>query len=78
MSFSGITTKILTFEYYAKNKNFSEVNFIYVYQIWSKLIEKCPSKIQDKGTRQIIFLVLIFCTVKDLNTWNQRKGDGDF
>ena len=47
MSFSGITPKILTIEYYAKNKTFSEVNFICVYQVWSKLIEKCPSKIQD-------------------------------
>ena len=39
MSFCGITPKILTFEYYAKNKTYSEVNFICVYQIWSKLIE---------------------------------------
>ena len=43
MGFSGITPKILTFEYYAKNKNYSEVNFI----VWSKLIEKFPSNIQD-------------------------------
>ena len=42
-----ITPKILTFEYYAKNKTYSEVNFICVYQIWSKLIEKWPTKIQD-------------------------------
>ena len=28
MFFSGITPKILTFEYYAKNKTYSEVNFI--------------------------------------------------
>ena len=28
MGFSGITPKILTFEYYAKNKTYSEVNFI--------------------------------------------------
>ena len=47
MSFSGITPKILTFEYYAKNKNYSEVNFICVYQIWSKWIEKWTPKIQD-------------------------------
>ena len=33
MGFSGITSKILTFEYYAKNKTYSEVNFI----IWSGL-----------------------------------------
>ena len=47
MSFSGITPKILTFEYYVKNKTYSEVNFTFVYQVWSKLIEKCPPKIQD-------------------------------
>ena len=46
MSSSGITPKILTFEYYAKNKTYSELNFICVYQIWSKLIEKWPPKIQ--------------------------------
>ena len=44
--FSWITPKILTFEYSAKNNTYSEVNFICVYQVWSKLIEKCPSKIQ--------------------------------
>ena len=33
MSFSSITPKILIFEYYAKNKTFSELNFICVYQI---------------------------------------------
>ena len=47
MGFSGITPKILTFEYYAKNTIYSEVNFICVYQVWSKLIEKCPTNIQD-------------------------------
>ena len=49
MLVSRITPKILTFEYYAKNKTYSEVNFIcvYRYQLWSKLIEKCPSNIQD-------------------------------
>ena len=47
MSFSSITPKILIFEYYAKNKTCSEFNFICVYQIWAKLIEKWPSKIQD-------------------------------
>ena len=47
MSFSGITTKILTFEYYVKKKTYSEVNFLCEYQIWSKLIEKMPPKIQD-------------------------------
>ena len=47
MSFSGITPKILTFEYYAKNNTYAEVNFISVYQIWSKLIDKSPPKIQD-------------------------------
>ena len=48
MFFSGMTPKILTFEYYAKKKTYSEVNFICVCQTWSKLIEKkCPSKIQD-------------------------------
>ena len=47
MGFSGITPKILTFQYYAKNKTYPEVNFICVFKVWSKLIEKCPSKIQD-------------------------------
>ena len=47
IGFTGITPNILTFEYYAKNKTNSEVNFISVYQVWSKLIENCPSKIQD-------------------------------
>ena len=47
IEFSGITPKILTFEYYAKNKTYSEVNFICEYQIWSKLIEKWPPKFQD-------------------------------
>ena len=47
MGFSGITPKILTFEYYATKKTYSEVNFICLYQIWTKLIEKFPSKIQD-------------------------------
>ena len=32
MFFSGITPKILTFEYYAKNETYSEVNFICVYR----------------------------------------------
>ena len=57
MGFSGKTTKILTFEYYAKNKTYSEVNFICVYQVWSKLIEKCPSKIED-GRHEFFFLVI--------------------
>ena len=47
MSFSGITPKILTFEYYAKNKTYSVVNFICVCQIWLKSIEKWLPKIQD-------------------------------
>ena len=47
MGFYGITPKILTFEYYAKNITYSEVNFVCVYQVLSKLIEKCSSKIQD-------------------------------
>ena len=54
MFFSGITPKILTFVYYAKNKTYSEVNFICVYQVWSKLIEKCLSKIED-GRHEIQF-----------------------
>ena len=33
MGFSGITPKILTFEYYAKNKTYSEVNFICVFKV---------------------------------------------
>ena len=45
--FSRITPKILTFVYYANNKTYSELNFIFVCQVWSKLIEKCSSKIQD-------------------------------
>ena len=31
------------------------MNFICVYQVWSKLIEKCPSKIQD-GRHKSFFL----------------------
>ena len=57
MSFSWITPKILTFEYYAKNKTYSEVNFICVYRIWSKLIEKWPPKIQD-GCHEIQFFYI--------------------
>ena len=57
ISFSWITPKILTFEYYAKNQTYSEVNFICVYQVWSKLIEKCPSKIQD-GRNKFSFFVI--------------------
>ena len=57
MSFSGKTPKILTFEYYAKNKTYSEVNFICVYRIQSKLIEKCPSRIQD-GRHEILFFYI--------------------
>ena len=41
-NFSGITPKILTSEYYAKNKTYSKVNLICVHQDWSILIEKCP------------------------------------
>ena len=55
--FSGITPKILTFEYHAKNKTYTEVNFICVYQVWSKLFEKCPSKIQD-GRPKVVFFVI--------------------
>ena len=56
MFFSEITPKILTFEYYAKNKTYSEVNFILcLYQVWSKLIEKCAPKIQD-GRHEIYIL----------------------
>ena len=58
MCFSGITPKLLTFEYYVKNKTYSEVNFICVYQVWSELIEKCPSKIQD-GRNEIYLFFFI-------------------
>ena len=63
--FSGITPKILTFEYYAKNKTYSEVNFICVYQIWLKFIEKWPPKIPN-GRHVIKFF--------DISTSNR----GDF
>ena len=56
MRFSGITPKILTFEYYTKNKTYSEMNFIYLYLIWSKLIKKWPQKIQD-GRHEIEFFL---------------------
>ena len=58
MFFSGITPKILTFEYYAKNKTYSEVNFICVYQIRSKLIEKWPPKSKMAATKFSFFLHL--------------------
>ena len=45
--FIWITPEILTFEYYTKNKTYSEVNFICEYQIWSKFIEKWPPNSQD-------------------------------
>ena len=54
---SGITPKILTFEYYAKNKTYSEVNFICVYQVGSKLIEKCPSKSKMAATKFSFFVI---------------------
>ena len=57
ISFSWITPKILTFEFYVKNKTYSEVNFTFLCQVWSKLIEKCPSKIQD-GCHEIKFFVI--------------------
>ena len=57
MSFSGITKKILTFEYYAKNKTYSEVNFICVYvPIWSKLIEKWPPKSKMAATKKNVVI----------------------
>ena len=52
-----MTPKILTFEYYAKNKTYSEVNFICVYQVWSKLIEKCPSKSKMAATKLVFFVI---------------------
>ena len=55
MNFSGINPKILIFEYYAKNKTYSEVNFICVYQVWSKLIEKYPSKSKMAATKFSFF-----------------------
>ena len=57
MGFSGITLKILTFEYYAKNKTYSDVNFICVYQVWSKLIEKCRQKSKIAITKFNIFVI---------------------
>ena len=62
MFFSGITPKILTFQYYAKNKTYPEVNFICLYKVWSKLIEKLPSKIQD-GRHEIC--VFFFISTSD-------------
>ena len=59
----------MTFAYYAKNKTYSEVNFIGVHQVWSKLIEKCLLKIQD-GSRGdfpriiVIALFLLFLSFK--------------
>ena len=57
MIFSGITAKLLTFEYYAKNKTYSEVNFICVYQVWTKFIEKCPSKFNMAATKFSFFVI---------------------
>ena len=54
----------MTFEYYAKNKTYSEVNFICGYQIWLKLIEKCPPKFQD-GRHEIFF----FCNINIITRW---------
>ena len=56
ISFSRIPPKILTFDYYSKNKTYSEVNFICVYQVWSKLIEKCPSKKFKMAATKFSFL----------------------
>ena len=60
MCFSGISLKILTFEYYVRTQIYSEVSFICFYQVWSKLIEKCPSKfkMEDETFRM--------CEVEDL------------
>ena len=59
MGFSRITPKILTFVYYmyAKNKTYSEVNFICVYQVWTKFIEKCPSKFNMAATKFSFFVI---------------------
>ena len=56
MGFSGITPKILTFEYYAKNKTYSEVKFICVYKVWSKL--DCEMRIKNTRwpPRYLVFL----------------------
>ena len=55
MSFSGITQKYWHFDTTQRKKNYLEENVIWAYQVWSKLIEKCPSKIQD-GRREVFFL----------------------
>ena len=54
--FSGITPKVLTFQYYARNKTYPEVNVICVYQIWLKLIEKWPPQNPRWPPRNLDFL----------------------
>jgi len=73
MFFSGITPKILTFEYYAKNETYSEVNFICVYQVWSKSLRNAKMaatkfsffviSTSDRGdfTRIIVIALFLFC-----------------
>ena len=58
MSFSGITPKILTFEYYTKNKTYSVVNCICVCQMWLKLIEKWPAKNPIWPPRNLVFFYI--------------------
>ena len=47
MSFFWNNSKNIDIAILGKNKTYSEVNYMCVYQIWSKLIEKWPPKIQD-------------------------------
>ena len=55
MGFSGITPKILTFEYYAKNKTYSEVNFICVYQVCPNWLRNARQKSKMAATK-VFFL----------------------
>ena len=57
MFFSGITPKILTFEYYAKNKTYSEVNFICVYQFGQNLLRNARQKAKMDATRFSSFVI---------------------
>ena len=70
--FSGISPKILTFEWYTKNKTCSEVNFIWVYQIWSKLIENWWNNLQitTSGLQYLVVfksispVIKIYCIIE--------------
>ena len=51
MGFYGITPKILTCEYYAKNKTYSEVNSICVYQVMSNWLRNARQKAKMTATK---------------------------